>query len=78
MKYWVGGVQRSGVSLTLWGEVVSLALAGQPSSDGITIKNTFGVDVYYIDQSHTLSFLIGLVETKSDFIVSSVETGLGR
>ena len=78
LKYWVGGVQCSGVSLTLWGEVVSLALAGQPSSDGITIKNTFGVDVYYIDQSHTLSFLIGLVETKSDFIVSSVETGLGR
>ena len=46
IEYWVGGVQRSGVSLTLWGEVVSLALAGQPSSDGITIKNTFGVDVY--------------------------------
>ena len=78
IEYWVGGVQRSGVSLTLWGEVVSLALAGQPSSDGITIKNTFGVDVYYINQSHTLSFPIELVETKSDFIVSSVETGLGR
>ena len=78
-RHWnTGLVVSSGVSLTSWGEVVSLALAGQPSSDGITIKNTFGVDVYYIDQSHTLSFLIGLVETKSDFIVSSVETGLGR
>ena len=33
---------------------------------------------YYIDQSHTLSFPIGLVKTKSNFIVSSVETGLGR
>ena len=61
------------------GEKLSLlALAGQPSSDGITIKNTFGVDVYYINQSHTLSFPIELVETKSDVIVSWVETGLGR
>ena len=78
-RHWnTGLVVSSGVSLTSWGEVVSLALAGQPSSDGIAIKNTFGVDVYYIDQSHTLSFPIGLVETESDFIVSSVETGLGR
>ena len=33
---------------------------------------------YYIDRPCTPSFLIVLVKIKSDFIVSSVETGLGR
>ena len=33
---------------------------------------------YYIDQPCTPSFPAGLVETKSNFIVRSVETGLGR
>ena len=33
---------------------------------------------YYIDQPRTPSFPIGLVETESDYIVRSVETGLGR
>ena len=33
---------------------------------------------YYIDQTRTQSFPIGLVKTESDFIVRSVETGLGR
>ena len=33
---------------------------------------------YYIDQLHTPFFLNGLVKTESDFIVTSVETGLGR
>ena len=33
---------------------------------------------YYITQPRTPSFPIGLVKTKSDFIVRSVETGLGR
>ena len=32
----------------------------------------------YINQSHTPSFPIGFVKTESDFIVRSVETGLGR
>ena len=36
----------SGVSLTLWGEGVSLALVGHPPSDGITIKIPYGVDVF--------------------------------
>ena len=31
---------------------------------------------YYIDQPSTPSFPIGLVKTKSDFIVGSVEAGL--
>ena len=33
---------------------------------------------YYINQLCTPSFPIGLVKSKSDFIVRSVETGLGR
>ena len=34
--------------------------------------------LYYIDQPRTPTFPIGLVKTESDFIVRSVETGLGR
>ena len=33
---------------------------------------------YYIDQLRTPSFPMGLVKTESDFVVRSVETGLGR
>ena len=33
---------------------------------------------YYIDQSCTPPLPTGLVKTKSDFIVRSVETGLGK
>ena len=33
---------------------------------------------YYIDQPHIPSLCIGLVKTESDFIVRSVQTGLGR
>ena len=33
---------------------------------------------YYISQSRTPSFPIGLVKTESDFIIRSVETGIGR
>ena len=33
---------------------------------------------YYIDQPRTPSFPIGLVKTESDFLVRSVEPGLGR
>ena len=32
----------------------------------------------YMDQPYTPSFPIGLVKTESDFIVRSVESGLGR
>ena len=34
--------------------------------------------MFYIKQLCTPSFLIGLVKTESGFIVTSVETGLGR
>ena len=68
----------SGVSLTSWGEGVSLALVGHPSSDGVTIKISYVVDAYYIEQPCTPPFPVGLVKTESDFIVRSGETGLGR
>ena len=45
LKYY--GLVSRGVSLTSWGEGASLALAFvcHPSSDGITIKIPYGVDV---------------------------------
>ena len=42
--------------LTSWGESTSLALVGHPFSDGITVKITYGVDVFL--PSHTPSFPI--------------------
>ena len=39
------GLVSSGVSLTSWGEGASLNLVGYPSTDGITIKIPYGVDV---------------------------------
>ena len=67
----------SGASLTTWGEGASLSLVGRPSSDGVSIKMPYGVDVF-IDQLRTPSFPIGLVKTESGFIVRSVEIGLER
>ena len=64
-------------SLTSLGEGASLALVGNPSSDGVMIKMPYGVDVLHY-QLRTQSFPIGLVKTETDFIVRSVETGLGR
>ena len=37
----------SGVNLTSWGERASLALVCHPSSDGVTIKMLYGVDVLH-------------------------------
>ena len=71
------GLVSSEASLTSWGEGASLALVGHPSSDGVTIKMPYGVDVF-IDQLRTPSFPVGLVKTESGFIVRSVETGLGK
>ena len=67
----------SGVSLTLWTEGVSLALVGCPCSDGITVKILYGVDVLlHRPSSHPIFSY--WVKTKSDFIVISFETDLGR
>ena len=59
LKYWVG--VQLGQSY-LMGEGVSLALVHHPSSDGVTIKIFYGVDVYYINQPFTPSLPIGLVQ----------------
>ena len=55
----------SGASLTSWGEGASLALVGHPSSDGVTIKMSYGVDVLLRPAS----------QNEPGFIVRSVETG---
>ena len=75
------GLVSSGVNLTSWGEGSFLVMAGQPSSNGVTIKIPYGVDVLLHQPCfitlHPL-FHIWLVKTEYDFIVISVETGLGR
>ena len=63
-------------SYLMW-EGASLALVGHPSSDGVIIKIPYGVDVL-LHQPASYQFLIGLIKTESDFIVRSVDTGLGR
>ena len=64
------GLVSSGASLTSWGECASLALVGHPSSDSVRIKILYGVDVlFHWPELHP---------TESDFIVRSVETGIGR
>ena len=62
-------------SLISRGKGASLASVGDSSSDGVTIKMSYGVDVLHL---HTPSFSIGLVITESGFIVRSFETDLGR
>ena len=64
----------SGASLTSWGGGAFLTLVGSTSSDGVTIKMPYRVNVLY----QTVSFPIGLVKTESGFTVRSVEAGLGR
>ena len=49
----------SGVSFILWGEGASLALVGHPSSDGITIKMPYGVDVLHRPALHPHLFRLG-------------------
>ena len=68
------------VSLNSWGGA-SLALIDHPSSNDVTIKIPYRLDILLhrpaLDRK-TPCFPIGLVKTESDFIVRSVETGLGR
>ena len=43
-----------------WGEGASLALVGHPSSDGVTIKMPYGVDVLHRPASHPIfSYRVG-------------------
>ena len=56
----------SWVSLSLWEEVASLAMVGYPSSDGATIKKTYGVDVLLYRPAMHPIFPNALVKTKSE------------
>ena len=69
------------ISLTSWGESPSLVMAGHPSSDGVTIKISYGVDVLLHQPALSYpraAFLIGVIKTEFNFIVRSVKTGLRR
>ena len=69
----------SGVNLTSWGEGAFLVMAGQPSSNGVTIKIPYGVDVLLHQPCFITShpfFHIWLVKTEYVFIIRSVETDL--
>ena len=46
-RLWNTGLVNSGASLTSWGEDASLALVGHPSTDGVTLKMPYGVDVLH-------------------------------
>ena len=59
-RFWNNGLVSSGASLTSWGEGASLALVAHPSSDGITIKMPYGVDVLHRPASHPIfSYWVG-------------------
>ena len=50
----------SGIRLTSWGEGVSLALVGHHSSDGVTIKMPYGVDILHRPALHPIfSYWVG-------------------
>ena len=50
----------SGASLTSWGEGAYLALVGYPSSDSVTMKMPYGVDVLHRPASHPIfSYWVG-------------------
>ena len=44
----------SGASLTSWGKGPFLLLVYHPSSDGVTIKMPYGVEVLYQPASHPI------------------------
>ena len=57
LKYLVGVQQRQ---FSSWREGASLALVGHPSSDGVTIKMPYGVDVLHRPASHPIfSYWVG-------------------
>ena len=59
-RLWNTGLVSSGASLTSWGRGASLALGGDPSSDGVTIKMPYGVNVLHWPASHPIfSYWVG-------------------
>ena len=54
------GLVSSGASLTSQGEAASLALVGNPSTVGVTIKMPYGIDVLHRPASHPIfSYWVG-------------------
>ena len=54
------GLVSSGTTLTSWQEGASLALVGNPSSDCVTIKMPYGVDVLHQPALHPIfSYWVG-------------------
>ena len=76
-RHWNTGLLFRRVILTSWRKSVFLAVVDQPSSDGITIKKPYGVDVLLHQPASHPSFPIRLVEAESGFIVRLVETDIG-
>ena len=70
-RLWNTGLVSRGASLTSWTEGSSLAMVGHPSSDGVSIKMPYRVDVF-INQLCTPSFPIGLVKTNLCIQKSSI------
>ena len=70
--------KKKETSFTSWEEGASLALVGHPLV--MVPQQIYLLEwmFYYTDQHYTPSFPLGLVKYESDFIVKSVETGLGR
>ena len=56
----------SGISLITCREVASLTLVGCSSSDGVTIKIPYGVDVLLHGPALDPFFPLGLIKTKSE------------
>ena len=53
------GLVSSGASLTSWGEGASLALVGNPSSDHVTIKMPYGVDILHQPVCTSFPYWVG-------------------
>ena len=58
------GLASNRDTLTLWGEGAYLALVGHPSSNGVTIKLPYRVDVSLYLQAFQPIFSIELVKTE--------------
>ena len=60
LRHWNTGLVYSRASVTSWGEGASLTLVGDPSSDGVTIRMPYEVDVLHRPALHPVfSYWIG-------------------
>ena len=73
-RLWNTGLVSSRASLTSWGEGVCLALVGYPSSDGVTIKMPYGVDVLHCPASHPIfSYWVGWITNWTSKILTKFD-----